>query len=80
MGKVRPFESVKHLMIEFVNEVFFVVILYHLICFTDIVADTRARVNSGYSCIAFTSMIIFFNFLIMLGGIAHTVKLYIKRY
>ena len=80
IGKVRPFESVNFLLIEFMNEIFFVIIVYHLVCFTNIVADARVRTDAGISCIVFTCLAIFVNFVIMVAGMAHSIVLHIKRH
>ena len=80
IGKVRPFESINYLLIEFMNEIFFVIIVYHLVCFTNIVADARVRTDAGISCIVFTCLAIFVNFVIMVAGMAHSIVLHIKRH
>lgn len=80
IGTIRPFESPYVLGIEFTNEYFFILILYHLVCFTDIVPDTRTRSDVGVSCVVFTFAIIAINLVVMLGNISQAIKLQIKRH
>lgn len=80
MGYVRPFETRNFLIMEFINEIFLCIVLYHMICFTDIVSDSRARTDAGVSCVAFTSIVLIINFCVLFSGILHRFKLIIQRY
>ena len=67
------------LMIEFINESFFILVCYHMICFTLIVMDAKMRSDMGISCVAFTSVIIAINLFVMLAKLFQAIKLLIKR-
>lgn len=80
LGYIRPFESWSYLLLEFTNETFLAFILYHMICFTEIVNDARVRTDAGISCVVFTSIILLINLCVIFSGILYKLKLLIKRY
>ena len=61
------------------NEVFLLLIQYHVLTFTDLVHSTEARNKLGISCVVFTIMTLFCNLILngYMGGRA--AKLLCKR-
>jgi len=53
LGTLAPFESRAQVRREFLNESVVMIVLYHLICFTEFVPDLTSRLCLGYSLIAF---------------------------
>lgn len=60
---------------ELINELFLLLIQYHLFTFTDFVKPADTRVVMGYSIIAFTCLSIFVNIVINGVVIGKTLKL-----
>jgi hypothetical protein len=63
VGLIEPFIQIQTNRLELINEAFTLLINYHLICFTDFVADPSMRKLVGLSLI-YTSLS---NILINLG-------------
>jgi len=46
---------------EFINEVFIMVIMYHILLFTEFVDSEETQYSVGFSVVAFTSAVIMIN-------------------
>jgi len=66
-GSIRPFIMPLNNRIELFNEYYFLIINYHLICFTDMV-DASAFGYVGFSLIVFICINMFVNIGIALGS------------
>jgi len=69
LGYAKPFESQFRNKLEMVNEVFQMLIQYHLITFTDVVSPAETRSKMGISCVLVTCLQISVNLAIMFSGI-----------
>ena len=84
-GKSRPFKTPFKNKLELNTEMFFAVISYHLVCFTDFISRTRgglkARYDMGYSFMVWTGILIVINFTIIFIEFGRKIRLYgIKNY
>lgn len=78
VGNIRPFDSVFKQRLEYVNECSLIIILYHMVCFSDIVPSAWTRNNAGISCFFFTLAAIAINLVILFDSLIYTIKLHIK--
>ena len=74
--KVKPFTNPAATKVEILNEVTFVLLLYHMMCFTDMVGNLETRYIMGYSYLVFASLNILFHLVRM--GYLNLKKLYKK--
>ena len=83
-GHSLPFHLPRDRRIEYFNEVSILICSYHLFLFTDFVDDADTRYQIGYSMIAFTSLNILVNLLLLvfttMGQIVKTLKQVRQKY
>ena len=65
-GMAEPFALAKNLFIEQTNELIIMILIYHMLCFADLVTEEQTRNNIGWSMIAIMCGTIVFNFSIIL--------------
>ena len=65
-GMAEPFALAKNLFIEQTNEFIIMILIYHMLCFADLVTEEQTRSNIGWSMIAIMCGTIVFNFSIIL--------------
>ena len=65
-GMAEPFALAKNLFIEQTNELIIMILIYHMLCFADLVTEEQTRSNIGWSMIAIMCGTIVFNFSIIL--------------
>jgi hypothetical protein len=65
---------------EIVNEIFILIVNYHLIFFNDFVPDPDLRYNLGWSIISFTSLAIFTNIVVLFCNLLFMIKLIYKLF
>lgn len=73
---VKPYPSPLMNKLEIFNEIGVILVLYHMLLFTDFVADPLLRYQIGYSCYAITCLIILVN---MYVGLKKTVLIWLKK-
>jgi hypothetical protein len=56
----------KDFFIEQTNEFFIMILMYHMICFADLVTDERARGYVSWSMVGFMGLNFLFNFMVIL--------------
>ena len=66
--------------VEYLNESMIMLVMYCLICFTDLVPDLETRSYIGYVCQAFVIFHIIFNLSFLFGDYVMKVKLRYKRW
>jgi hypothetical protein len=62
--------------IDQINEFFIIILMYHMMCFADLVTDMTIRGYIGWSMVGFMCMNIIFNFGIILTD---SIKDYVKK-
>ena len=77
-GMVTPFGTKKDLFIEQYNEVFVAFLIYHIICFADLVTDPYTKNMLGFSMIGVMSLAILTGFSIMAFSIISSLVNYCK--
>jgi len=80
LGYVKPLESQFRNKLEMVNEVFQMLIQYHLITFTDVVSSAETRSRMGISCVLVTCFHISVNLAVMFSDICRKGELLLKRH
>jgi len=61
-GSIKAHKSMVDHKVFMFNEMIVLMLIYHLICFTDFVYDPKTRDTVGYSMIFITSLALVFNF------------------
>ncbi len=64
-GHSNVYRMKKQTILEFFNETTIMLCCYHMFCLTDFVDDPKMRYYTGYSLIAFTSLNLIINTLVM---------------
>ena len=65
IGNVRPYRHPSKRKIEIFNEIILMVVMYTIICFSDLVPNIEARFTIGYVCMATISTHLGVNFIII---------------
>lgn len=73
-GHIRPFKYPSDYFIDCFNELFILLLIYHLICFADFVKEFETQVYIGWSMVFVMMINIGINFTIILWG--SIIKLY----
>ena len=73
-GHIQPFKDPRDYFIDCMNELFILLLIYHLICFADFVKDYQTQTYVGWSMVSVMMLNIAINFTIILWG--SIVKLY----
>ena len=69
------FENPRDFTIDQTNEAFIMILVYHMICFADLVTDEKTRGNIGWSMVGTMCLNILFNFgVILKDSISELVK------
>ena len=68
VGSVWPFKTKLANWTEICQELFVLLILYHLFIFTDMVGDVETRYNAGFGIIGLTLLSIVINSLLLGRG------------
>jgi hypothetical protein len=61
------FVNPRDFIMEQTNEFFIMILLYHMICFADLVTDTTTRGNIGWSMVGTMCLNVFFNFGVIIN-------------
>ena len=75
----RPYEDLATHKMETMNDYFMMVILYHMVGFTEVVHDSRLKYNIGTSCVIVTFLLICCNTLCLLVLIMSTTKMEYRK-
>ena len=60
------FENPRDFIMDQTNEIFIMILLYHMICFADLVTDEKMRGYVGWSMVGTMCLYILFNFGVIL--------------
>ena len=77
---LKPYISPKLQRIEANNEVFTLLIIYHMICFTDWIPSVTMKFYIGYSCVAVNCLLLLINLILMLKSTIKRVYYRIKLF
>jgi len=80
LGFTKPYKLKSKNRDELINEGLLMIIVYHMIVFTDFVADLETTYYTGYSCAGIVSLHILLNLSMMLYGSLYTSILHFKRW
>ena len=80
VGMIKPFEAVADYRLELLNEALFLTIMYHVMCFTELVPSIPAKNTMGWSCMIFTIIAIMINFIVVFLVILRAMILHVKRF
>ena len=70
---IKPYTTKGQNLMETINEVVAMLIMYHMFMFTDFVPDPTTRFQLGFSCIVFIAVHLLMNLsVIIVGSIKHT--------
>ena len=58
---IKPFESFKTMVLEFVNEVIIMITFYHMAIFSEFPLDSLSQFNMGYSFVVFMLLMVVIN-------------------
>lgn len=61
-GQLMPFKDSVSNKMELINEMGIVIVMYHMICFTDFNPSKEAAVQMGWSCCYCTGFVMTLNF------------------
>ena len=79
VGTLKPFEEPRGHVMEILNEVFIVLVQYHMFLFTQMVSEAETRAMMGQSCVGFTCAVILLNMSVMMVTSIKAIILRVRR-